>query len=142
MSRTPIPSTVRLAVAERAQRACEYCRLPEGVGFILLEVDHIIAEQHGGKTEAENLAYACLICNRHKGPNLSSIDPHTGERAWLYNPRTQHWDEHFQLNRDGTISGVTAEGRATVFLLEFNAFDRAQDRCELLALNKLSLKKE
>lgn len=140
MSRTSLPSALRLAVAERAQRACEYCRLPEGIGFILLEVDHIIAEQHGGRTETENLAYACMICNRHKGPNLSSIDPRTGERTWLYNPRTQRWEDHFQLNHDGTISGVTAEGRATAFLLEFNAFDRAQDRRELIALNQLSLK--
>ncbi len=142
MSKTPIPNALRLAVAERARRACEYCRLPEGLGFTLLEVDHIIAEQHGGKTDAANLAYACVICNRHKGPNLSSLDPHTGAHAWLYNPRTQDWNEHFQLNLDGTISGLTTEGRATAFLLAMNAFDRDQDRRALIALNLLSLKKE
>jgi len=113
MSKTPIPSVLRLAVAERAQSACEYCRLPERLGFTQYEVDHVIAEQHGGKTVPDNLAYACLICNRHKGPNLSSIDPQTGEPTWLYNPRTQRWHEHFQLNHDGAINGVTAAGRAT-----------------------------
>ncbi len=142
MAKTYIPAALRFAVAERAQGACEYCRLPEMIGFSLFEVDHIIAEQHGGKTEFENLAYACIICNRHKGPNLSSIDPHTGERIWLYNPRVQQWEEHFQLDSNGTINGVTAEGRATAFLLEFNASDRPQDRRELITLNKLSLKKQ
>lgn len=142
MSKTPVPNALRLAVAERARSAREYCRLPEGLGFLMLEVDHVIAEQHGGKTTADNLAYACIICNRHKGPNLSSIDPHTGERAWLYNPRTQQWHEHFQLTHDGTIRGMTAEGRATTFLLELNAFGRDQDRRALIALNKLSLTKQ
>jgi len=108
-------------------------------GFARSEIDHVISEQHGGKTEQENLAYACMVCNKRKGPNLSSIDPDTGERAWLYNPRTQQWDDHFQLNRDGTITGLTAEGRATAFLLTFNDFERVQDRRELIELKKFSL---
>jgi 5-methylcytosine-specific restriction endonuclease McrA len=41
-------------------------------------IDHIIAEQHGGATIADNLALACLHCHRPKGPNIASIDVETG----------------------------------------------------------------
>lgn len=97
----------------------------------------MIAEQHGGKTDLDNLAYACFECNRQKGPNLASLDPQTGERAWLYNPRTQNWADNFRLDDSGTISGLTAEGRATVSLLAFNDPERVQDRKELIELGKL-----
>lgn len=36
MAKTSLPQALRLAVVERAQHACEYCRLPEGVGYMLL----------------------------------------------------------------------------------------------------------
>ena len=139
MTRTSTSLALRSTVKDHAQGRCEYCHLPEEVGFARYEVDHVISEQHGGKTEQENLAYACMVCNKRKGPNLSSIDPETGERAWLYNPRTQQWDDHFQLNREGTIIGLTAEGRATAFLLVFNDFERVEDRRELIELKKFSL---
>ena len=47
---------IRELVRERAGRRCEYCHLPEAFSSIPFEVDHIIAEQHGGKTVANNLA--------------------------------------------------------------------------------------
>ncbi|MGH7965911.1 MAG: HNH endonuclease [Candidatus Binatia bacterium] len=129
--------TLRPQVRDRAQGRCEYCHLPEEVDFVRYEVDHVIAEQHGGKTDLDNLAYACFECNRQKGPNLASLDPQTGERAWLYNPRTQNWADNFRLDDSGTISGLTAEGRATVSLLAFNDPERVQDRKELIELGKL-----
>lgn len=100
----------------------------------------IISSLHsiGGKTELANLAYACMICNKRKGPNLASVDPDTSERTWLYNPRIQQWDDHFQLHPDGTITSITVTGRATAFLLALNDPERVQDRCDLIALGKLS----
>jgi 5-methylcytosine-specific restriction endonuclease McrA len=47
---------LRPSVRERAQGQCEYCLLPEEADFTRHEVDHIVAEQHGGKTTLENLA--------------------------------------------------------------------------------------
>jgi 5-methylcytosine-specific restriction endonuclease McrA len=81
---------LRSSVRVRAQVRCEYCHLPEEVDFARYEIDHIIAEQHVGQTELENLAYACFDCNKHKGPNIASVDPRTGMRTWLFifNPRT------------------------------------------------------
>jgi 5-methylcytosine-specific restriction endonuclease McrA len=80
---------LRRKVEERAAYQCEYCQLPAGVSFFPHEIDHIIAEKHGGKTEANNLAYTCWRCNRHKGTDLGSFDPETGEFSFLFNPRTQ-----------------------------------------------------
>jgi hypothetical protein len=128
---------LRPSVRERAQGRCEYCLLPEEADFTHHEVDHIVAEQHGGKTALENLAYACFDCNKYKGPNIGSIDPDTGERTWLFNPRTQQWDEHFLLEKDGVVIGLTAEGRATARLLHINDPERVQDRLALLAIGKL-----
>lgn len=135
---TSLTPTVRLQVRDRAQGRCEYCRLPEGFGFMPYEIDHIIAEQHGGPADPVNLAYSCLPCNRRKGPNIASIDNLTNERVWLFNPRTQNWHEHFQLHADGTIAGLTPEGRATVALLGFNTGERVQERAALLALGHLT----
>lgn len=134
MSKTLIPSALRTEVIERAQGWCEYCHLPEEVGFAPYEIDHVIAEQHGGKTESDNLAYACMICNKRKGPNIASIAPDTGMIVPLYNPRKQKWEEHFQLRHDGTIMGLTPEGRATASLLEFNSSERVQERRGLMKL--------
>lgn len=130
---------LRPQVRERAQAHCEYCHLPEEADFARYEVDHVIAEQHGGKTELENLAYACFDCNKQKGPNIASLDPQTGALAQLFNPRTQKWNDHFRLSDDGTIPGLTPEGRATVRLLKLNDPERVQDRYRLIELGTLGL---
>ena len=75
MSKTYIALWLRNLVRNRANSRCEYCRLPESLDFPAHEIDHIIAEKHGGLTEAENLALSCMICNKHKGSDLTSIDP-------------------------------------------------------------------
>jgi hypothetical protein len=111
----------REAVRQRASRRCEYCHLPD---FAMesedFHVEHIIARKHGGKDGLENLAWSCIFCNLYKGPNLASFDPDTGELTRLFNPRGDHWDEHFRL--DGArITGLTPVGRTSVWLLEMNS---------------------
>lgn len=130
--------TLRAHVQERAQGRCEYCLLPEAADLVRYELAHVIAEQHGGQTALDNLAYACLDCNKRKGPNIASTDPQTGERMWLFHPRLQQWQEHFRLCEDGTIVGLTPEGRATAFLLRFNDPTRIQDRTDLIAVGNLN----
>jgi 5-methylcytosine-specific restriction endonuclease McrA len=73
MSNTYIPISLRRLVENRAQHRCEYCLLPTQIAFFPHEIDHIIAEKHGGKTDEENLAYTCWRCNRHKGSDLGSF---------------------------------------------------------------------
>ncbi|MBS1787473.1 MAG: HNH endonuclease [Acidobacteria bacterium] len=127
MSETYISTALRRLVEERAWEQCEYCLLSSGVSFYPHEVDHIIAEKHGGLTESDNLAYACARCNRFKGTDLGSFDPATGQFAFLFNPRTQVWGEHFAFESE-MIVGLTAEGRTTVKLLQMNSDECLAER--------------
>ncbi|MBE9138836.1 HNH endonuclease [Nodosilinea sp. LEGE 07088] len=124
---TTIPASARRLVESRASRRCEYCLLPAAVSFFSHEVDHIVALKHGGKTNPQNLAYACWRCNRFKGTDLGSFDPETGLFSFLFNPRDQTWAEHFQL-QDNCVNGLTPEGRTTVHLLQLNSDERRAER--------------
>jgi len=130
MSDNYISASLRRLVEERANYCCEYCLLPANVTFFSHEIDHIIAQKHGGITDADNLALTCWRCNRHKGSDLGSFDPETGEFSFLFNPRTQQWNEHF-TRKKSTILGLTAEGRTTVKLLQMNTQKRLAERRRL-----------
>jgi len=105
------------------------------MSFLAFEVEHIIAEKHGGATTEENLALACPYCNRHKGTDLGSIDPETGKLTPFFNPRTQRWSDHFRL--DGArIEPLTPEGRVTVAILQLNHPDRVLERERLIEIGK------
>ncbi len=125
------PSIVRL-VRTRAVERCEYCRLPQSsTPFARFNTEHIIARQHSGSDDESNLALACPRCNAHKGPNLSALDPDTGNLVRLFNPRVQPWNEHFAV-QEFLIVGLTPTGRATAALLCMNAPDRVRLRRALL----------
>ncbi|MDB9493077.1 HNH endonuclease signature motif containing protein [Spirulina major CS-329] len=130
-----IPAALRRLVVERANNRCEYCQLPDNVGFYPHELDHAIAQKHQGKTEADNLVLACWRCNRHKGSDLGSFDPETGAFSFLFNPRTQQWSEHFR-SEQGEIKGLTPAGRTTERLLQFNLPERVKERQFLDSLNQ------
>lgn len=101
-------------------------------------LEHITARQHGGASDAGNLAWACHRCNRHKGPNLTGIDPDTGAITPLFHPRMDLWPEHFSL--DGIhLRGITRTGRATVWLLQMNADRRLERRAELLRQGRFNI---
>jgi len=125
------PIELRQQVIARAENRCEYCRLHQDLAASAHQVDHIIAEKHGGATTAANLALPCTTCNRRKGSDIGAIDPETQELVRLYNPRAQRWDDHFRME-DANIFGRTPEGRATVELLRLNSYERIAEREELL----------
>jgi len=127
MSVTYIPTALRNSVYERAAGCCEYCLISEAVSFATHQIDHIIAEKHGGQTVEENLALSCALCNKYKGSDLTSIDPKTGEIARLFNPRTNIWSEHFKL-KNGVFIGLTSNARATIRLLQINNSSRIEER--------------
>jgi hypothetical protein len=109
-------------VRQRGQGRCEYCHFPEALAELPFQIDHIIAQQHGGATQAENLALACCYCNRYKGPNLSGVDPVTNKVVRLFDPRHQTWEDQFEwVGAD--VVGRTACGRATVRTLNLNRAD-------------------
>jgi HNH endonuclease len=79
---------LRQTVRERADHRCEYCYLPQNAEpFFAYHVEHIVARQHGGTDDNENLALACYHGNAHKGPNLSGLDPETGALVRLFHPK-------------------------------------------------------
>ena len=101
-----VPATLRDEVRLRAEGRCEYCLISEEDVFLAHEPDHIIAIKHGGVAEAENLAWACFLCNRFKGSDLSSVDPVSRQIVRLFDPRHQRWSDHFHLEQ-GRIEGRT-----------------------------------
>ena len=129
---TRISIKLRTQVITRARHTCEYCLVHVDYALFSHEVDHIIATKHGGRSELNNLAYACAQCNRFKGSDITSIDPQTDIVVLLFNPRIDSWSEHFVLNGP-VIDATTAVGRATERLLQFNQIDRILLRKELIA---------
>lgn len=123
-----VPDTLRQVVRDRAGRACEYCLIHEDDCFLPHEIDHIISVKHRGPNTAENLAWSCFTCNRHKGSDIASNDPKDNDLARLFNPRSDVWSEHFDLRTDGLIKPLTATGRVTEYLLYLNSAEQIEVR--------------
>ena len=133
---TVMDNALRSLVRRRAGDVCEYCRLPQAASrFVRFHVEHIIARQHGGETESDNLALACGFCNFHKGPNIASLDPESGQLVPLFHPRRDRWADHFAWEGT-TVVGRTAVGRATLQLLAMNDWQRVEVRENLQALGE------
>lgn len=118
-------------VRERAAGRCEYCQLPDAHVLTPFQVEHVIAKQHRGGDQLGNLAYACLRCNLHKGPNLAGIDPKTKKLTRLFNPRRHRWSRHFRW-QGAILIGRSAVGRTTVDVLAINDSFRVSLRQELI----------
>lgn len=123
-----IPAALRRAVIQRAGDCCEYCHLAKTDESSPFHVDHVIPTKHHGTDDLNNLCYSCFQCNSYKGPNMAAADPATGKAELLFNPRTQNWDDHFQINADATLTGKTPEGRVTIDVLRINEEPRVQYR--------------
>lgn len=122
-----VPESLRKIAANRALHRCEYCRLPSADSFFGFQVDHIISRKHGGKTTLENLAYSCPDCNRNKGSDLGTLDS-DGTLIRFFNPRTDDWKNHFEMDDSGLIVHKTAMGAATIKIFQFNHPDRIIER--------------
>lgn len=92
---------------------------------------------HGGNSELSNLAWACFQCNTHKGTNIASYDHETGHLTPLYNPRLHRWEDHFVMQKDAVISGLTDIGRVTVRILNINSTVQLETRRQLLRSGKI-----
>ncbi len=126
-------AALRQFIRVRADHQCEYCRLPQGAApFLAFHIEHIHAQQHVIDDSEDILALACPDCNRHKGPNLTTLDPETREIVRLFHPREDKWYEHFVWN-GSIIEGATLIGEATVRLLLMNSDERVEMRTILIA---------
>jgi len=135
MSSSTISKSLRELVSFRADRLCEYCLIHEDDTFFGCEVDHIMSLKHGGPTEEDNLAFACLFCNRHKGTDVGSILADTGEFIRFLNPRQDKWAHNFRLE-GALIKPVTDIGTVTASILGFNIGERILERETLIALGR------
>ncbi len=135
MERSYISQDLRRLVVNRAEYLCEYCLIHEKDSAFGCAVDHIISLKHGGATDAENLAYACVFCNRFKGSDIGSIILQTKEFTRFYNPRSDHWAEHFQ-RQNILLQPLTNIGEVTARILGFNDGDRLLERQLLINQNK------
>jgi hypothetical protein len=99
-------------------------------------VDHIIPLKHDGTDDTDNLCFACFNCNMYKSHDLTGFDPATGEITPLFNPRQQDWQEHFEIEADMRMSGLTPTGRTTVRVLQINLTERVESRQALAAINE------
>jgi HNH endonuclease len=122
---------VREFVRQRAGDRCEYCRKPDFYSPHTHQVDHIISQKHNGSDEPINLALACFRCNVCKGTDIGSYDTISRQFVRFYNPRTDQWDEHFDMKRE-VIVGKTAIGRVTVAIFQFNHPDQLEMRRNLI----------
>jgi hypothetical protein len=123
---------LRERVWQRAQDCCEYCQFPAGFTPVPFQIDHVLAEKHGGRSELENLALACFFCNTYKGPNIAGIDPVEASLTRLFNPRTDRWEEHFR-QAGAQLEGLTPVGRTTIAVLRMNHPDALAVRQSLIA---------
>jgi len=122
-------SLLRKLVFDRALGRCEYCLFPQDLSASSHQIDHVIAEKHGGGTHESNLALCCNLCNLRKGSDIGTLDPLTGQLTALFHPRIHAWREHFRM--DGVqVVGLTAIGRATAHFLQLNSIDRLTERAE------------
>jgi len=126
-----ITLALRTDVALRAHRRCEYCLIREEDTAFRPQVDHIVSRKHGGNSLPENLAYACVLCNRRKSGDVASVDK--GQLVRLFHPRQDLWTDHFQID-GSSIRALTEVGAATSKLLHFNVPERRAERALLQAL--------
>ncbi len=85
----------------------------------------------------DNLALACMHCNRYKGPNVAGIDSETRALTPLFHPRTDDWNSQFRP--DGAeIIALSPTGRVTVGVLFMNDPEVVWLRSTLLAENDFS----
>jgi len=118
-------------VWERAGHRCEYCQVAQEFDRLPFEIDHIIAEKHGGPTRASNLCLACFADNHYKGACIAGRDSVTNRLVPLFNPRRHRWRRHFRWEGPILI-GLTAIGRTTVNVLQMNLAHRVAFRQGLI----------
>ena len=116
-----ITDEIRARVRAAAGERCGYCLSPQYLVLGQLEIEHIIPRARGGSDDEDNLWLACRLCNNAKGVQTECLDPDTGQRVRLFDPRRQSWTDHFSWSADGTrVLGQTPCGRATVLALQLN----------------------
>ncbi|MBK9216319.1 MAG: HNH endonuclease [Chloracidobacterium sp.] len=122
-----ISPAIREQVAKRAVNVCEYCLIAEEDSYFCHQIEHIVSLKHGGSSDLDNLALACVFCNRNKGSDIAAAVPGTKRAILFYNPRTDRWTDNFRID-GAVIEPLTECAEATVRILQMNHHDRIVER--------------
>jgi hypothetical protein len=121
MSDGYVSAEARARLQLHFRNRCAYCLAPQSLIYAPLEVEHILPRVKGGDSREENLCLSCPTCNCYKTAQTEAVDPVTGSKLPLFNPRHDRWADHFSWSNDGIqILGLTATERATVVALRMN----------------------
>lgn len=64
---------------------------------------------------------SALLCNSYKSFQTSGYDLETSQKIALFNPRKQHWLDHFNWSESGIyVIAKTACGQVTIDALQLN----------------------
>jgi hypothetical protein len=125
----PPPGELRDRIEARAGYRCEYGRAPQPICGYRFHLDHIRPIARGGSDALSNRCLACASCNLAKGDRTGAIDPLTGRKVSLLDPRRHVWGRHFRWSDDRRrILGTTPTGRATVVALDLYGEQRVRAR--------------
>jgi hypothetical protein len=112
-------TSLRQRLAERAGFRCEYCKLHSALQRTTYHADHVQPVSRGGPDDEANRAFACPTCNLAKSNRLILVDPESGARVPVFNPRRDAWGDHFRFE-GYLIVGKTPVGRAMIAALDMN----------------------
>ncbi len=130
-----ISENLRQMVIERADFRCEYCKINSAYSYFTFHIEHIVSIKHGGETVSENLAYACSLCNIKKGSDVATFINNISNPIRFFNPRTDHWRDHFIIENTGLIGANSSIAEATIKILHLNHPDSIIERREMIRLS-------
>ena len=130
-----ISENLRELVSKRADFRCEYCQIHAKNSYFAFHIEHIISLKHGGKSNPENLAFACPICNVSKGSDIGTFLDDENILVRLFNPRIDKWSEHFEVENTGFLISKTDVAEATTKILNLNHPDSIIERREMILRN-------
>lgn len=115
-----VPVELRRRIRDAFFSCCAYCQTDESLTVVTFEIEHIVPISSDGKTEFENLCFACPACNRYKSNRANGITD-AGVEMRLFHPQQDAWLDHFDWSVNGTvIVALTEIGEATINTLRMN----------------------
>lgn len=118
-----LKSRIKLHYIREQNYRCCYCQQPLYARYgRVWDLEHLIARatRCDFMFVPRNLAVACAECNQAKGDELVT-DPSRKsfpDRANLYrivHPHFHNWDEHIELEGEGTYHALSSEGKFTIY---------------------------
>ena len=119
------------AIRQRADGKCEYCRIPQFAFPLPFQIDHIIAEQHGGQSVANNLVWRVRVATGIKALTLLDLIRSRAKSSVSF-IRERISGASISNSNGALIVGKTSIGHVTVQVLSMNDYDLLLLRVQLI----------